>query len=138
MVTFALKPEELLKIKMAEQIGSLSLALRKPNDTKLGNTDTEFTGDQLLAARKRIRRRLRPKGAATAKVIPVAPIIPKEEPKAVEEPKLVQKEMLILNGTVQTRVQWQETPDGTIVNDNESSTSRPPRNQAKPKQQGDL
>jgi Flp pilus assembly protein CpaB len=52
VVVFALKDDEKLKVKLAEQMGSLSLTLRRLNDPSHAQT-TLITGDDLLSNKKK-------------------------------------------------------------------------------------
>ena len=85
VVTVALKPEDVVKVSLAREMGPLSLVLRKFNDLTKSSQDLKFTGEQLLA-------RTIPSPTEVPEVNPTEPAHtkPLEQPKvAVAETKPV-------------------------------------------------
>lgn len=110
VVTFALTPEEALKVNLAKDLGTVSLALRKLNDG--GNKDIGvMTGANLFDD-----KRSEPKDIVQAAPPPTKTELPKAtptpEPKQ-EEAKDV-RPFVIINGTQQSRYDYEVLPNGQI------------------------
>ncbi len=90
VVTVALKPEDVVKVNLAKELGPLSLVLRKFNDqTKVGNS--KVTVEQMLTGNEKKDEEV-VEGTSTPSKVDVAPItkpvqVAKVEPK-VETPKV--------------------------------------------------
>jgi pilus assembly protein CpaB len=87
VVTLALKPSDMLKVRLAGEIGTLSLALRKINDVShaektivnVSELKTGFldTGDEIVETAK-----VEPKPVSPPPAPPAPPVVASNEPKA--------------------------------------------------------
>jgi len=114
VVTFALKEQEKLKVKLAEQLGSLSLSLRKLNDVTSAK-ERIITGADILGETKKEETA---KAVEAPKTEPTKKE-PVEEPKAPERPKYTRHEVTVVNGAQigrrsVERIVYYKTEDGQI------------------------
>jgi len=166
VVTFALKPSEVLTMQMAQQLGPLTLALRKPNDKKNDQDADDVTAESILAEVKKdqpttavaqlplpakqvektaptVLPQTAAKPEAVKPVTPAPPVVA----QATEQPKVVAPErpnhrllnQLFQNGKHVQVHQQRLFQDGTPIldHDNQASGVAPPRKNA-PKNQDDF
>lgn len=111
VVTFALKEDDRLKVTLAQDLGTLSLSLRKLNDDRVVE-QTVVIGSEILTNKKKIE----PK-----EVVEVKPPEPIKPPVTEgEAPKFTVGHYDIVNGSESgarevTRVHYKQFADGSIV-----------------------
>lgn len=116
VVTFALKDDEALKVKLAERMGALSLSLRKLNDdTK--KKERVIHGHDIFGEKKKDEPAKVAEASPPPPVVVPVPEVPKGEAKA----------LTILNGFRVERQNYRVLPNGDVVfdDDDRSFTPRP-------------
>jgi len=153
VVTFALKPEEALKMQLAQQMGSLTLALRKPNDRSVMDT-ADVNGESItsdnkkedeapasLSALPKLDAKPAPSNLpdVASKPAPPPTVAKDDQPKPVdppyveERPKGILQTLTIINEKDIRRIQYRTSEDGQQVLEADiGSGPTPPRKKSPP------
>lgn len=136
VVILALKPEDVLKVNMAKEMGPLSLALRKFRDETKTDVD-KITVEQMITKTvpKGEVEELLPKSAPKAVVSePVAAAKPVTETKPAPEPKVVADEyrprqhiLTITEGSETRQAKYYVDDKGNVISQESALTDGPPR-----------
>lgn len=153
VVTVALKPIDVLKVKLAQEMGGLSLSLRKPNDEST-TEDTMLTWEDLKAGRAKTQHsnkaaveaaeakheappvavaKLPPIGMPKGEFKPQVAQAPTPEPVAPNVgPKVFTHRLLIVNGNQQQVSEYRQGEDGQPLASDEFPELNTPRPQPRP------
>jgi pilus assembly protein CpaB len=138
VVTFALRPEEALKMRLAQEMGPLTLALRQMNDKSIPETP-DINGEIITTDGKKVDEApadempkytnkvpsvlpsIASKPAVSAQLKPqVQPSVPADDPNGISQT------LTVMNGRDVRHVHYRTTEDGREIIDLETSPA-PPR-----------
>lgn len=138
VVTFALKPEDVLRVSGAESLGAIKLALRKRDDDT-SDDRREINFNEIIGTTK-IKDNSATRSVSAPEVKPVTPPpVAKVEPKVdvtpvPEGPKGERRTTVIHNGKEAVVVEYWVMPDGTYRFAHDEHAAPAPRVQPRPQQ----
>lgn len=134
VVTLALKSEDALKVTLGREIGTLSLMLRKINDTHRAEA-TKLTVEKLKSGEgatgedpTEVVSSTPPPAVTPPKVEPAKPVVPDPVDPVTEKPSLKKHVLTVINGNQTSQVVFWLNEAGEVVDaEAPDATAHPPR-----------